>query len=249
MTDSKISFSREIAESIGLGEAIILEQINQNSLQNKTLSLDNIFSNLSFINPNEIEELLTKLIKIGLIVEQKINKEIVFSLKRKEELSRSGKWLPNQEILDQINEYGIPEDFAHSQIEDFNKLSNERDSQESNWGIKFLRFVIKKWRFKEAEDNKKKKRKQIDKDWGPDLDAKEILINSGIDEEFLMKELPEFIMYWRERKEESDIWNSKFIAHIRRRWGRLSQIQEIDDLPSKMTSNWNPNEDFFDILA
>ena len=82
----------------------------------------------------------------------------------------------------------------------------------------------------------------------PDLDAKEILINSGIDEEFLLKELPEFIMYWRERKEESDIWNSKFIAHIRRRWGRLSQIKEIDDLPSKMTSNWNPNEDFFDIL-
>ena len=226
MTDSKISFSKEIAESIGLGEAIILEQINQSSLQNKTSSLDNICSNLSFINPIEIEELLTKLVKIGLIVEQKINKEIVFSLKRKEELNRSGKWLPNQEILDQINEYGIPEDFAHSQIEDFNKLSDERDSQESNWGIKFLRFVIKKWRFKEAEDNKKKKRKQIDKDWVPDLDAKEILINSGIDEEFLLKELPEFIMYWRERKEESDIWNSKFIAHIRRRWGRISQIKE-----------------------
>ena len=115
MTDSKISFSKEIAESIGLGEAIILEQINQSSLQNKTSSLDNICSNLSFINPIEIEELLTKLVKIGLIVEQKINKEIVFSLKRKEELNRSGKWLPNQEILDQINEYGIPEDFAHSQ--------------------------------------------------------------------------------------------------------------------------------------
>ena len=49
MSDSKISFSREIAESIGLGEAIILEQINQSSLLNKTSSLDNICSNLSFI--------------------------------------------------------------------------------------------------------------------------------------------------------------------------------------------------------
>ena len=79
MTDSKISFSREIAESIGLGEAIILEQINQSSLQNKTSSLDNICSNLSFINPNEIEELLTKLIKIGLIVEQKINNCLLYT--------------------------------------------------------------------------------------------------------------------------------------------------------------------------
>ena len=51
-------------------------------------------------------------------------------------------------------------------------------------------------------------------------------------------------MYWRERKEESDIWNSKL---FRRRWGRISQIKEIDDLPSKMTSNWTPNEDFTDL--
>ena len=34
------------------------------------------------------------------------------------------------------------------------------------------------------------------------------------------------ITYWGERKEESDIWNSKFISHIRRQWGRFKDIKE-----------------------
>ena len=114
--------------------------------------------------------------------------------------------------------------------------------------IKDDRFVIKKWRFKEVEDNKKMKTRPIDKNWIPDNDAKEILIKSGINEEFIEKEIPEFVLYWTERKEESDIWNSKFIAHIRRQWGRFKNVKENDDLPSKMTSQWSPNEDFFDIL-
>ena len=92
------------------------------------------------------------------------------------------------------------------------------------------------------------KTKPIDKNWVPDMDAKEILINSGINEDFIDKEVPEFVLYWTERKEESDIWNSKFIAHIRRQWGRFKEIKENDNSPSIMTSDWSPNSDFFDIL-
>ena len=108
--------------------------------------------------------------------------------------------------------------------------------------------MIKKWRLQEVEENKKKKMKPMEKTWLPDDDALEILIKSGINEDFIDKEIPEFILYWTERKEESDIWNSKFIAHIRRQWGRVKDVKENDDLPSKMTSEWRPNEDFFDIL-
>ena len=86
------------------------------------------------------------------------------------------------------------------------------------------------------------------RNWIPDEDAIEILIKSGINEDFIEKEIPEFILYWTERKEESDIWNSKFIAHIRRQWGRFKDVKESDDLPSKMTSEWMPNNDFFEIL-
>ena len=73
------------------------------------------------------------------------------------------------------------------------------------------------------------------------MDAKEILINSGINEDFIDNEVAEFVLYWTERKEESDIWNSKFIAHIRRRWGRFKDTKESDNSPTIMTSDWTPN--------
>ena len=43
--------------------------------------------------------------------------------------------------------------------------------------------------------------KPIDKNWAPDTDAKEILINSGINEDFIDKEVPEFVLYWTERRD------------------------------------------------
>ena len=79
---------------------------------------------------------------------------------------------------------------------------------------------------------KRKKTKPMNKGWLPDDDAKNILVRSGIDEGFIDKEVPEFILYWTERKEESDIWNSKLIAHIRRQWSRFKDEKENDDLLS-----------------
>ena len=196
-------------------------------------------------------EVITQLIKTGLINETIVDGVPHFSSKKRNKktpTSYRDKWVPDKDVIDQINEYGIPEDFANLQIDDFKKLNQERNEKDINWGVKFLRFVIKKWRHKEVEDNKKMKTKPIDKNWVPDMDAKEILINSGINEDFIDKEVPEFVLYWTERKEESDIWNSKFIAHIRRQWGRFKEIKENDNLPSVMTSDWSPNSDFFDVL-
>ena len=251
MTDPKISFSKEIAFTIGLEEAVLVEFLKNSKTDINPITLEQITNELNFWNRERIIELLESLIKIGLVSKAIHKNSISFTynnLKQKTKSNKENKWTPDKEVLDQINEYGIPEDFANLQIDDFKKLNEERHQTGNNWGIKFLRFVIKKWRFKQAEDSKKKKIRPISKDWFPDKDAKDILIRSGINEEFIDKEIPEFILYWGERKEESDIWNSKFISHIRRQWGRFKDIKENDNLPSKMTSEWNPNEDFFDIL-
>ena len=248
---SKITFSKEIANTIGLEEAVLLEHLKLEESLHGQVSMQHICSDISFWSNEKISEVLTQLIKTGLINETIVDGVPHFSSKKhnkKTPTSYRDKWVPDKEVIDQINEYGIPVDFAYLQIEDFKKLNKERNEKDINWGVKFLRFVIKKWRHKEVEDNKKMKTKPIDKNWVPDMDAKEILINSGINEDFIDKEIPEFVLYWTERKEESDIWNSKFIAHIRRQWGRFKDIKENDNLPSVMTSDWNPNSDFFDIL-
>ncbi len=248
---SKITFSKEIANTIGLEEAVLLEHLKQEESLYGQVSMQQICSDVSFWSNEKIFEVLTQLIKTGLINETIVDGIPHFSSKKhnkKTPTSYRDKWVPDKDVIDQINEYGIPEDFANLQIDDFKKLNEERNEKDINWGVKFLRFVIKKWRHKEVEDNKKKKTKPIDKNWVPDMDAKEILINSGINEDFIDKEVPEFVLYWTERKEESDIWNSKFIAHIRRQWGRFKEVKENDNSPSIMTSDWSPNADFFDIL-
>ena len=250
MTDPKISFSIEIANTIGLEEAILLEYIKENESLDK-ISLKQINTHLGFWDENRTSDLLNKLIKRGLVMESNLGGTIYFSSRKPNQVSKpiiENTWMPEKEVFDQITEYGIPEDFAYLHIDDFKKLNEERNQKDKNWGVKFLRFVIKKWRHQEVEENKKKKMKPMEKTWLPDDDALEILIKSGINEDFIDKEIPEFILYWTERKEESDIWNSKFIAHIRRQWGRFKDVKENDDLPSKMTSEWRPNEDFFDIL-
>jgi len=250
MADSKITFSKEIASTLGLEEAILVEFL-KSSKTDKPVSFNQISQELNFWNKEKLTLLLENLLKVGLISNVMHQGSMHFIFKKtnqKIELNKENKWIPDKEVLDQITEYGIPEDFANLQIDDFKKLSEEKNETSNNWGIKFLRFVIKKWRFKEAEDNKKKKTKPIAKDWAPDDDAIEILIKSGVNEDFIDREIAEFILYWSERKEESDIWNSKFIAHIRRQWGRFKDVKENDNLPSKMTSEWNPNQDFFDIL-
>ncbi len=248
---SKITFYKEIANTIGLEEAVLLEHLKQEDSLHSQVSMQQICSDISFWSNEKIFEVLTRLIKTGLINETIVDGVPHFSPKKQNKkilISNKDNWVPDKDVMDQINEYGIPEDFANLQIEDFKKLNQERNEKDINWGIKFLRFVIKKWRLKEVEDNKKMKTKPIDKNWFPDMDAKEILINSGINEDFIDNEVAEFVLYWTERKEESDIWNSKFIAHIRRQWGRFKDIKENDNSPSVMTSDWNPNSDFFDIL-
>ena len=248
---SKITFYKEIANTIGLEEAVLLEHLKQEESLHGQVSMQQICSDISFWSNEKIFEVLTQLIKTGLINETIVDGAPHFSSKKHNKkilISNRDNWVPDKDVIDQINEYGIPEDFANLQIDDFKKLNQERNEKDINWGVKFLRFVIKKWRHKEVEDNKKMKTKPIDKNWVPDMDAKEILINSGINEDFIDKEVPEFVLYWTERKEESDIWNSKFIAHIRRQWGRFKDIKENNNSPSVMTSDWNPNSDFFDIL-
>ena len=250
MTDSKISFSIEIANTIGLEEAILLEYLKKEESQSK-VSFEKVSTDLGFWPNKKSAELLSNLIKKGLVSESIFEGIKYFSTKKPNQTSKTNtdnNWIPEKEVFDQINEYGIPQDFANLQIDDFKKLNEERNEAEKNWGVKFLRFVIKKWRYKEVEDNKKKKTHPMKRNWIPDEDAIEILIKSGINEDFIEKEIPEFILYWTERKEESDIWNSKFIAHIRRQWGRFKDVKESDDLPSKMTSEWMPNNDFFEIL-
>mgnify|MGYP003319294871 FL=1 len=136
-----------------------------------------------------------------------------------------------------------------SQLDDFIHLHREKSDTSYSWGVKFLRFVIKKWRSQEISDIKQLKRKPIDQSWQPDEEAIEILTKAGISKEFIKNEIPEFILYWSEKGDVSDTWNSKFIGQVRRQWAKTQHLIDNSELPEPISPDWKPNQDFYEVLA
>ena len=262
MSKDNLIISKDAAKTIGLNEAVLLEILNFNYKATKrdSFTLEEIQIETPFWEENELLKTLANLSAKGIIktfkgvyclVKQQENRErgSYSELKIRQTKELKENWLPESELLEQIAEYGIPDEFALSHVDEFKHLSAEKNERHHSWGVKFLRFVIKKWREQEVTAHKLSKRKAISKDWVPDEEAFNILIKAGVDGDFIEREIPEFILYWSERNELSDIWSSKFISHIRRQWAKTQNIVENTDLPSPISQDWHPNEDFYDVLS
>ena len=266
MSKDNLIISTDAAKTIGLNEAVLLQILNNlfNATQKGTFTLEDIQPETPFWKQDKLSETLISLSAKGIIrtsgndftlVKQQENQaqpaeeSSYAELKIRESSELGDNWLPDPELIQQIAEYGIPDEFALSFVDDFKLLSAEKSQRHHSWGVKFLRYVIKKWREQEVITHKQSKRKAIPKNWVPDEEAYEILINAGVSSNFIEKEIPEFILYWSERNELSDIWNSKFISHIRRQWARTHNVVENNEQPAPISQDWLPNEDFYDVLS
>ena len=266
MTDNFLSFSKDAANTLGLSEAVLLETINKlvNTERNDLIDLSLILKEVTFWKEEKVKTLLASLDLKGLVIfDKEIQKVSLISTKKKDETvlnqhtafgerkeSVIGKnWEPDAVLIDQASDYGISKSFVFSQLDEFILLHKEKSDTSYSWGIKFLRFVIKKWRDQEISNYKESKRKPIDQTWFPDQEALEILSKAGIDEEFIKNEIPEFILYWSEKGEESDTWNSKFIAQVRRQWAKTQHLIDNAEAPEPIPEDWKPSEDFYEVLA
>ena len=266
MTDNFLSFSKDAAKTLGLSEAVMLETIKKvlNSLNNEFIEVGLILEETIFWSENEVITLLSKLQLRGLINFDKGAKRISLAssgskaknentgrkaFEERKESFMEKNWEPDAALIDQASEYGISKSFVLSQLDDFVHLHREKSDTSHSWGVKFLRFVIKQWRSQEISDFKKLKRKAIDQSWLPDEEAIEILTKAEVSEEFINEEIPEFILYWSEKGEESDTWNSKFIAQVRRQWAKTQHLIDNSELPEPISPSWKPSQDFYEVLA
>ena len=264
---SSIKISKEIAKTLGLNQAVLLEIIKSIIVLRRVneVSLKDILSEMPFWNQKKILKNLKSLVSKGILKElnnkqnyklssshEKIQDslpEIYTKFRGNEERKIEQKWKPKPETILQAKEYGIPDEFTYSQLEEFIHFYKEKGEQNRSWDLKFLRYVIKEWRKKEIEVNKACKRKSINKDWLPHEEALEILYKSGVTKEFIDKEIPEFTLYWQDKGEVSDTWNSRFISHIRRQWARSQNLINNSDLPTPMNKKWLPSKDFYEVLS
>lgn len=159
-------------------------------------------------------------------------------------------WRPEEDLLQLLAlNHGISRDFALRQVEDFVLYWRERGEVSHAWSTRFRQHVLRQWRLQQQNENAAYRApRELEDNWQPSDDALQILERSGINHEFIIDAVPEFVLYWRERGNNDGTWNSKFISHIRKQWARYENALEYDQEPRPISANWQPSEDVYDIL-
>jgi len=158
-------------------------------------------------------------------------------------------WQPENDLLAQLAQYGIPQDFALEQVGEFVTYWTERNEPRYSWGSRYLKHVLRLWRKQETRSARQSKEVAMSEGWQPSLDALDILtVSAGINRNFVEDAIPEFILYWQERGTNSSTWNSRFIQHIKRQWASYTHTLQMDTTPRPISNDWQPDEAVFEIL-
>jgi len=217
-----LSFSAEVAETLGIESAIILDLYKQNKLDNISSYEDlinSILKHISFIEISIIKSSLDKLIKFDLIkmADSKIEKKYkVKSPGVNQETNKlNNDWTPSTETKEIINMAEISDEFCDLKLKEFKIYWIERGQKKNNWNMTFIDFIRREW----AKENSSNKGLPytIDENWYPDDDVFDILNLSEITKDSALKYLREFNLYWKDKGAAFTTWNSKFIDHVKRR--------------------------------
>ncbi len=157
-------------------------------------------------------------------------------------------WMPGEEWLVQCRQHNIPDSFSLGLVPEFVAYWQDRGQAQFSWGNKFFKHVLRSWREQQTRQGAHETASAMHRDWQPGEDAVNILVNSGIAEEFIEDAVPEFVMYWRERGVRISTWNTKFIEHIRRQWDRYNACFGHDETPRPIPADWQPSPACFEIL-
>jgi hypothetical protein len=161
-------------------------------------------------------------------------------------------WSPSEDLLQLLAlNHNIPRQFALDQLEDFIFYWRERGETSHAWENKFRQHVISVWRREQqdqAEAFRVPQTTTLDNSWRPSADAMDIMLRGDIARDFIEDSIPEFILYWRERGTNPKELNSKFIQHIRIQWAKFTSSLEHSTEPKRITEQWQPAEDVYDIL-
>tara|TARA_A200000113_G_scaffold75140_1_gene65948 strand:+ start:910 stop:1821 length:912 start_codon:yes stop_codon:yes gene_type:complete len=238
MSEKKYSFSKEIAESLGIIEAIILDFFQNNP---KNFSLDTLKNEFRFLDVSQIENSYKKLNNLGLF-------KIIPTKDNSSEPDVSMNFYPSEDLVKQACNLGIEEDFLGDQLPSFNLFWKGKDLKPHLKESKFLQYALKNWREKEKIEYQESKKVLIDSNWRPSEDAISILKNIDINDSFIESLLPEFILFWKEKRIKSNSWNSTFLNHVKKQWARKNFKLDSDKENHPMSKNWAPSEDCMKVL-
>lgn len=157
-------------------------------------------------------------------------------------------WQPGEDWIKQCRQQNIPEAFVHQLVPGFVMYWRERRQARFSWGNAFYKYVLREWRQEQTRRGVSELDTEMSTDWWPSAEAISILENAGISGTFIEDAIPEFVLYWRERGVTTGAWNTRFIEHIRRQWSKYSASIHHDTQPRRISDDWQPSPECFDIL-
>lgn len=137
-------------------------------------------------------------------------------------------WRPNEDTMILVtNMLGINQAFAEDAIPEFVIYWIERGVSETSWNGKFIQHVKNQWNRFNNLPQSGVTATPITSDWQPCNEAVEILRHANMDDAFINKLVPEFILYWKETQRCYPSWNTKFIQHAKFKWAKQFDASRI----------------------
>ena len=140
-------------------------------------------------------------------------------------------WQPDDVAMGILLHDGVNRNFIEDAIPEFVLYWMERGVMRDAWNTKFIAHVQRQWHRFQAAELYGLEPKPIAQDWQPDAASLEILQLAQIDEEWALRQVREFVLYWRETGEARESWNTIFLQRIKQLWAqRLKrQAMGLDD--------------------
>lgn len=222
MKSNDLSFSKDVADTIGVEAAIILKFIEDNKITSNSLEdiSEIILEKFSFMEEKKIISSIEKIAGLGLI---KINfnkyKKVNLKLPHRSGSNKSNimnsDWEPSSEAIEVLELGGIDIDFASLKLKEFRIYWKEKKVYKDNWNSVFINYIRKEW----VQFNSKNKGMPytMADDWMPSSSALDILELSEIKKDTALSYLGEFILFWKDNGAALKTWNVKFVDFVKRK--------------------------------
>lgn len=222
--ERQLVFSPGLAATIGLEEAILLQQLGE-LFKHREPQIENGFAwlsvergfllrNLPFWGPVDLHRVSRNLVDKGLLL---INSPPLHSSER---------------LIFALNEsvghhHTAQAPSAITQIHSHSPSATSKPTHKRSAGL-------------------------LPSHWSPSEDLLTLLtMNHTIPRQFALDQLEDFIFYWQERGEANHAWENKFRQHVRAQWRRQEQDQAEAFTVKKSTvldNSWRPSLDALEIM-
>jgi hypothetical protein len=158
-------------------------------------------------------------------------------------------WRPDRDLIMQLQQRNVPLDFIEQEVAPFVRYHQDRQKFSYSWHNAFLKWVVTAWEKQRSVVQARQQEAPMTSHWRPGEEVLDILELAGISLSFVEDAIPEFVLYWRGQGSASSVWDSKFLAHVKRQWERYTHALENDTTLRPITPEFQPSAACWEILA